>query len=489
MCPRSRLRRRPRAPRHRIAATCAGLALLATGCDGSAPDAESPATPNLLLVTIDTLRADRLACYGGEAGVGEFLCSLPDGGTRFEWAFSTAPYTAPSIASILTGVYPSAHGVRQSAVSFLRVEVETLPELLQAAGYETAAFISNPVLQRTRQLDRGFGVFDQRMPREERNRPGFVERDARSTCDAALAWAQVAAEPPWFMWVHFQDPHGPYEPPDASPVYDEPGGTPLPVLEKDNSGLGGIPAYQALPGVFTREAYEGRYVDEIRYLDEHLKRLVEGLDALGSPPAVLVTADHGEAFGEDGYYFAHGHSVGLDQIRVPLLWRPAVPTAPAVVRTPVSLVDVAPTLLRIAGLETPSAWRGQPLPVAGSDAPAGSPDRALFAEHVTRAAVIVGDTYYSRERRTLPVDGGDPSTAGHVKVVQPRTARLFGSDGTDASGAMPAYEAGTGNERAAALEPALARFLADAKRHRSGAVHDEVPEEMQAQLRALGYTD
>jgi arylsulfatase len=245
------------------------------------------------------------------------LCSLADGGIRFEWAFSTAPYTAPSIASILTGLYPSVHGVRQSAVSYLREEFDTLPELLRAAGYETAAFISNPVLERSHRLDQGFGVFDQEMPREERNRPGVVERVAQSATDAALAWAQIAAEPPWFMWVHFQDPHGPYEPPDASMGYDEKGGTRLPVLETDHSGLGGIPSYQALPGLFTREAYERRYADEIRYLDGHLKRLVEGLDALGDPPAVLVTADHGEAFGEDGYYFAHGHSVGLDQIRVP----------------------------------------------------------------------------------------------------------------------------------------------------------------------------
>jgi len=85
-----------------------------------------------------------------------------------------------------------------------------------------------------------------------------VEREARSTTDAALAWAQVAAEAPWFMWVHFQDPHGPYEPPDASTGYDPPDGKRLPVLENDDSGHGGIPSYQRLPGLFTREAYEAR---------------------------------------------------------------------------------------------------------------------------------------------------------------------------------------------------------------------------------------
>jgi arylsulfatase A-like enzyme len=466
-----------------LAAACAGLSLLAAGCGGSASDSGAAQPPNLLLITVDTLRADRLVCYGGEPGVGEFLCSLADRGTRFEWAFATAPYTAPSIASVLTGLYPSAHGVRQSATTYLRDDFVTLPELLRAAGYRTAAFISNPVLERSHQFDQGFGVFDQKMLREERNRPGVVERVAQDTTDAALAWAQAAATPPWFVWVHFQDPHGPYEPPDATTERDEESGTRLPVLENDQSGLGGIPSYQALPGLFTREAYERRYADEIRYLDRHVKRLVEGLDALGDPPAVLLTADHGEAFGEDGYYFAHGHSVGLDQIRVPLLWRPAEPGAPAVARGAVSLLDVAPTLLQIAGLEAPEAWPGRPLPLAGGRTPEGAPDRAIFAENGRRAAVIVGDGYFARDSRAVVEGEIDPYSGGPVELLPARTARL------SASGALPAYEPAEGNALAAALEPSLARFLADAARNRAAAVHDAVPDEMREKLRALGYVN
>jgi len=312
-------------------------------CSGSEAPPEPAAHPNLLLVTIDTLRPDRLACYGGPADAGRFLCSLGESGVRFAWAFATAPHTAPSIASVLTGLYPSEHGVRQTAASYLAPGVPTLPALLREAGYATAAFVSNPVLERSRQLDRGFRLYDQRMPRRELNRPGFVERDARATTDAALAWAQMSAAEPWFLWVHFQDPHGPYAPPDAPPARDAPGGTPLPVLEQDESGFGGIPAY----------------LEEIRYLDDHLRRLVEGLDRLGSPPAVLATADHGEAFGEDGFFFAHGHSVGLDQVHVPMLWRPAASTPPRVVARAVSLVDVAPTLLAAAGLDAPAGWPGR----------------------------------------------------------------------------------------------------------------------------------
>jgi arylsulfatase A-like enzyme len=475
-------RRPPARPRRALAAAAsAGLLLLTPGCGGPTPESERSQPPNLLLITVDTLRPDHLRCYGGEPDVGDFLCSLADAGIRFEWAFSTAPYTAPSVASILTGLYPSFHGVSQTAVSYLRDEFETLPELLQGAGYETAAFVSNPMLERSHQLDQGFEVYDQKMPIEERNRPGRMEREAQSTTDAALAWAQTSARPPWFVWVHFQDPHGPYEPPDGVTGHDEEGGTRLPVLENDHSGLGGIPSYQALPGLVTREAYERRYTDEIRYLDGHVKRLVEGLDALGDPPAVLLTADHGEALGEDGYYFAHGHSVGLDQIRVPLLWRPAAPETPAVARTAVSLLDVAPTLLRVAGLEAPENWPGRPLPLTKSQVSEEPGERVIFAEHGRRAAVIVGDAYFARDRREVVEGERDPNSGGRVKMLPPRTAHL------DGSGAMPAYEPAEGSAAAAALEPTLARFLADAERNRSAAEHEAAPEDVRERLRALGY--
>jgi arylsulfatase A-like enzyme len=266
--------------------------------------------PNLLLITVDTLRADRLPCYGGDAGVGESICALAEGGTLFRWAITPAPYTAPAIASLLSSTYPGEHGVTQSVVSFLSSEATTVAEVLEAAGYQTAAFVSNPVLDKKRSLGQGFQVYDQHMTRRERNRPGYRERDAENTTDATLAWAQVAAREPWFVWVHYQDPHGPYEPPDAAATLDDPGDSPLPVLT-NHSGFGGIPAYQALPGLHTAAGYENRYADEIRYLDPHVRRLVEELDALGRPPAVLVAgagprgAHRRERAGQPGGRGAH----------------------------------------------------------------------------------------------------------------------------------------------------------------------------------------
>jgi arylsulfatase A-like enzyme len=481
MLHRPRFRRTHPPARPLLAGICTGLALLA-GCGDASLPSETAAPPNLLLVSVDTLRADRLACYGGEPGVGAFLCGLAETGTRFEWALATAPYTAPSVASILTGLYPSTHGVTQTATSYLRAEVDTVAEHLQAAGYQTAAFVSNPILERSHRLDQGFEVYDQEMPREERNRPGMVEREAAATTDAALAWARAGARAPWFLWVHFQDPHGPYEPPGAPAVHDAPDEPRLPVLQEDHSGRDGIPAYQALPGLFTQRAYEQRYRAEIEYLDRHVGRLVRGLDALGAPPAVLLTADHGEAFGEDGYFFAHGHSVGLDQIRVPLLWRPAAPETPRVESRPVSLIDVAPTLLRVAAVEPPQHWPGQPLPLF-ADAAEATAGRAIFAEHSRRAAVVIGRGYYARNRRKVAPDEYDPNSGGRARLLPPRTARL------GPSGEAPDYAPPVANAANRRLERALMAFLLDARRQRAGAAHEAVPDETRQRLRALGYTN
>jgi len=466
------------AARRLLAAGYAALAL-AAGCGDTSPLGGGPTRPNLLLVTVDTLRADRLGCYGGDPEVGAFLCGLADAGIRFEWALAAAPYTAPSVASILTGLYPSSHGVTQTPTSYLRADVDTVAERLQAAGYQTAAFVSNPILERSHQLDQGFLVYDQEMQRQERNRPDKVEREAAATTDAVLRWARARAREPWFLWVHYQDPHGPYEPPDAPAVHDEPGDPRLPVLQDDHSGRDGIPAYQALPGVFTQRAYERRYRAEIEHLDRQLARLVRGLDELGDPPTVLLTADHGEAFGEDGYYFAHGHSVGLDQIRVPLLWRPAAPRTARVESRPVSLIDVAPTLLHAAGAPIPAHWPGRPLPLFGSEPP--PVDRALFAEHTRRVAVVIGRRYYARNRRRVAPDEYDPNSGGRARLLPARTARL------DPEGDVPAYQPAARTPANVHLERTLATFLRSAQRERAGATHDDVPEESRRRLRALGY--
>ena len=433
--------------------------------------ADADERPNLLLVTVDTLRADALACYGGAPDLGEALCSVAEQGQRHVWAFSTAPTTSPSIASLHTSRFAAHHGVTQNLATALGDEHPTLAGSLRDAGYATAAVVSNPILDARRRLDRGFDHYDARMTRRERNRPGFAERDARATSDAALAWLAEAGEGPWFLWVHYQDPHGPYEPPEAPPARDPAGAARLPVLE-EHYGRDGIPKYQALPGVRSAVAYRERYLDEIRHLDRELARLLERADAGTRPTALLVTADHGESLGEDGYYFAHGHSVGLEQVRIPLLFRPASPAGgPASPRRSVSLVDVAPTLLHEAGVPVPEAFVGVPLQ---EPPPAARP---LFAEAGRQIAIVSGELYSARDRApgARTTEEGRPFGAEHP-ALPARHAALGEGD------ALPDYRAGA----AESLEPALRAYIAT--RPATARPDDrDVPDALKRQLEALGY--
>jgi arylsulfatase len=446
--------------------------LLPLGCASGGQE-----RPNLLLITVDTLRPDRLACYGGEPTAGSTICALAEQGTRFVWSFSAAPSTAPSIASLLTSSWPSRHGVTQSATTALPAQARTVAECLSDAGYETAAFVANPVLRRGRQLEQGFAIYDDRMTRREPNRPQLLEREASEVTDSAAAWLRLARRP-WFLWVHYQDPHGPYDPPNAPRRRDPPEASPLPLLE-DHSGYQGIPAYQALPGLRSREAYEERYRDEIRHVDLQVARLVAVADGLGSRPWVVLTADHAEAFGEDGYYFAHGHSVGMDQIRVPLLVRPADPRPARVSTRPVSGVDVAPTLLRAAGLPAPESFQGKPLPLDAGEEGAGS--RALVAEHRARTAIVVGSTYYARDRHPIAPDTPDPITGGALVPLPPRVAHLT------PDGRFPGYRS-AGEEATARLDSMLAPILQSTAEQPPRETSTLTAVEREA-LRALGYLE
>jgi arylsulfatase len=408
--------------------------------------------PNLLLVTVDSLRADFLACYGGDPTVGVSMCALADHGTRYPWAFSPSSQSAPAITSILTSLYPSAHGVKDSAASFLPGNLQTLAELLRAAGYRTAAFVSSPELNRSRNLQQGFDRYDDRTRRES---PASLPRQsAQEITGAALEWLRRSEEP-WFVWVHYREPHGPYRspaPPEQIPYDPDGPGQRLRVLPT-KTGRGGIPGYQAIAGLFTRQGYEARYRAEIRTVDGQLARLLAEIPSAPERLGVLVTADHGEAFGEDRWYLSHGHSVGLEQIRVPLIWRPPGGAPPEEMQVVVSTLDVAPTLLRAAGVATPATFEGWPLPSA--DEPPGAPQqaRAIFAEHPRHVAVVSGDNYYGRLRAPA-IEPGPELDAVFLRAVAARTASLDRK-----RDALPSYEPARPTGITPVLEPRLAEFL------------------------------
>ena len=495
---------RPR-PRVSPAALLAALWLLAlAACSGP-----EPFRPNLLLVTVDTLRPDRLACYGGPAGIGEEICAIGEKGVRYSWVISPSPFSSVAITSMLTSRYPSEHGVTAFASSSLPSSALTLADSLGAGGYTTAAFVANPTLNRSRNLHQGFDLYEDRRPALPGAAPAHQasRRSASSLTDGALAFAE-ASEAPWFIWVHYVEPRGPYSQEELEGEAELaranlPRGWRSTKLRRldDHSGRGGVPAYQLddepsagrqasqrerdsatpprrkSPRRILSSDLLRRYDREIRRVDAQIGRLIAGLDALGRP-GVLITADHGEALGEDGYWFAHGHSLGLDQLRVPLVWRPphrldAPDAAPSglVVADPISTLDVAPTLVAAAGLDPPDEFRGVPL-VQEAALAARRQSRRLFAEHPLRGAIVAQGMYYSRDRWPLEEPIRDPLRGGALQPLPPRTARL--ADGprtpryrtlaTPIEFARSAQRAESATESASAtevaiLEAALAEFL------------------------------
>jgi arylsulfatase A-like enzyme/Flp pilus assembly protein TadD len=295
--------------------------------------------PNVLLVTIDTLRADRLGAYGYAAAATPVLDGLAGRGVRFTTAIAHAPLTAPSHASILTGLIPLGHGVRDNGAFVLPKQPRTLAEVFHAAGYSTAAFVSGFPLDRRYGFARGFDSYDDHLQRGgDGRRAAYVERSAADVSRAFLAWRKTARGP-WLAWVHYFDPHAPYEPPGD------------------------------LLARFASSPYDG----EIASVDRELGALLKAADSGASRTLVLVTSDHGESLGEHGEA-THGVFVYDATLRVPfLLAGPGVPrgrVSDVVARG----IDVLPTLADYAGLAAPAGVDGRSLrPAANGEAMADAP--------------------------------------------------------------------------------------------------------------------
>jgi arylsulfatase A-like enzyme/Flp pilus assembly protein TadD len=307
--------------------------------------------PSILLITLDTTRADHLEPYGAKDSVTPALAGLADEGIVFEQAVAVAPVTAPAHASLLTGLYPRRHGLRDNLTHHLGDDIPTLAEWLATAGYRTAAFVSAVVLDHRYGLDQGFEVYDAdlRPVFARREKRMTTERPAAETADRALAWLDTLdADVPFFLWVHFYDPHFPYSPP--SPWAEE----------------------------FPERPYDG----EIAYMDSQVARLLQHPRAVGNDIVVAAIGDHGEGLGEHGEK-EHGLLVYESTLRVP--WILKLPSGPAGVRVsaPISQVDLVPTIAELVNIDSEStdfeALEGRSLlPLLRGDD--WTAERLLFAE-------------------------------------------------------------------------------------------------------------
>jgi choline-sulfatase len=335
------------------------LAACGGGSSGSGPSLEGA---DVLLVTIDTLRADALGFAGNERVETPTLDRLAAAGRVFGDAHAHNVVTLPSHANILTGLYPWQHGVRENSGFVLGGSVPTLATLLKGAGYATGAFVAAYPLDARFGLNRGFDVYDDRFPRgTDPDEFVLAERRGDQVVAPALAWWRSQSGKPRFLWVHTYDPHAGYEPPEP----------------------------------FASRYRDNPYLGEVAATDSFLTPLLAPfLDGREPPALVVVTSDHGEALGEHGE-LTHGLFAYEPTLKVPLLvWHPGI--RPGRDDRPARHVDVAPTILQALGLDVPARMPGRSLL-----APAGPGGTSYFealSTHLNRGWAPLRGTIEGRKK-------------------------------------------------------------------------------------------
>ena len=284
---------------------------------------------NLLLITLDTTRADRLGCYGYAAAHTPNLDALARGGMRLENAYTSVPITLPAHCTLFSGLFPVAHGVRNNGTYRLPPEVNTLAESLRASGYQTYAVVASYVLMAKFGLDQGFERYDDSLDAASLVNDFMSEIPAEQVYGKFREWLERRPAGKFYAWLHFYDPHQPYVPHKGH----------LKKVSHDESGL---------------------YDNEIAYMDEYVGAVLHELKARGLMESTLVVAvgDHGEGFGEH-QEFGHGIFCYEEALRVPLILNSPALVAPGVVlRRRVNLADLMPTLLELLEVPLPPWLQG-----------------------------------------------------------------------------------------------------------------------------------
>lgn len=402
------------------------VALIAlTGCRDVSDPSDSPAEsdddlfrPNIILLTVDTLRADHLAAYGYERDTMPHVEEFLETAVVFENAVVPRGITGPSYASMLTGLYPFRHGVRRNEV-VVHDQLTTLAEELRSLGYHTAGFVSNSVLiGEIFGLDQGFDVYDDDLNERETGRLNY-ERTAANTAQAILDWLADEPPEPFFLFVNLIDPHGPYHPPEPFDRTFRSGKTRF--LQRED-----IRPYMYVEGQLNYYDYVDRYDGEIRFADDALGQIRSELQARGlwDDALVIFTADHGESMGEHGLYFRHFDGVWEETVRVPLGLRLPPHDAeggdgqtsrrhrqPRRIADVCSPMDLVPTILAYLGVEPEQTFDGQSLlPLLSGRS---VPDRTILLEFPRLGSPpppVLPDVYAVRSQTHKLVRSLDPKT-------------------------------------------------------------------------------
>ncbi|MBX3025596.1 sulfatase [bacterium] len=459
--------------------------LLPAGCS------RTPATPpNIVLVLIDTLRPDRLGVYGNTRGLSPFLDELAARSTVFDNAYAQSSWTSASVASLFTSRYQSQTGVT-SFSSVLPAEEDTLAEALRAGGYDSGAFVANFLLRANLGYDQGFATFDN-YARIDPTTPGQIEKASADRINReALAWLDHRPiQAPRFLYLHYMEPHVPFAPrPEALATVM--GDQPLPDAAAVNQAfrIWTLVDFSKDPALM--QATKDLYDAEVLSIDMALRELFTELGRRGvlDDAIVVVMADHGEEFLEHGL-IGHDKTLYEEVIRVPLIIHLPGQRARYDVRRNVSLVDVAPTLLDLAGIARPAAYEGRslaPLLRRGRDGAwslAGL--RNWFAARTAGEPPVVSElikvanaTRYSPHERAVII-GSDKMIAG---VDGQREFYELASDPAERHGDAVAAPVRAALERV--TEPLQAAAAHGGDGTGGAAVIDEDTKE---RMRALGYT-
>lgn len=412
----------------RIAVAAALLALALAGC------AREPRW-NVLLVTLDTTRADHLGAYGYPQATTPNLDGLAAEGALFTHVFSTNPITLPAHSSLMTGTYPPYHGVRDNSDFVLREEVTTLAESLRSAGWETAAIVGAFVLDSRFNLDQGFDHYDDHIDQgwswdEQRARAanafGFAERKANLVSAAAVQWLAANHRRPFFLWLHYFDPHEPKNPPEPH---------------------------------FSR--FADPYDGEIAFADEQLGNVLTALRTSGEyeRTLIVVTADHGEGLMDHGEP-THSLLVFDSTMHVPLIVRPPGSEGGRRLSTLASTVDIAPTIVELVGAAPLPGVHGRPLLRREGSAREG--ERSVYMESLVprlqhgwgalRALRTADLKLIHGPRPRLYRVGADPAEVYDVATAEPETAQQL----TDELGRLLAAWSSTEARRSTAVSDAEA---------------------------------
>ncbi len=452
--------------------------------------------PNVILITIDTLRADHLGCYGNPTMITPSMDSLAAGGATFSKVTAQVPLTLPSHTSILTSTYPPIHGVRDNARYRFSDDLPTLAEILRDNGYLTAAFVSAFVLDSRFGLDRGFEVYDDRIQNQayfyfSSASPPFAiavafkvlglapehkpERKADKTTGAVIEWLEQHAGNRFFLWIHYFDPHGPLNPPPPyDTLYLPDGADPVEFranAERYASLLGQIDSR-----MLTCEEIEGiqsLYEGEITFTDHHVGLLLERLQNLGIADRTLLvlTADHGQSISEHDYI---GHSMELyrEIMRIPLILNyPGRIPAGTTVDHAVQSIDIMPTILDLLGIEPPGTCRGISLLPMTSAGAGSSESRSSYLETLHPL---------QKKRRLIGLDSGEYK---YIKALEGGREELY-SAGTDPAEARNL--AATDPELTEIMRKKLQEMLEGMQNYSSS---KEIPMDRQTieAMKALGY--